>query len=65
MDKKRINLETISGGAGSEKYYCVVGYSKEYGGQVKLYVSTYQDALKKRKKLGMSPDCIKEVNGSY
>ena len=39
-------LEQVSGGAGEEKkYYCVEGYSKAYGGNVKLYVSTYNDAV--------------------
>ena len=42
----------------------VEGYSKTYGGQVKLYVSTYKDAVKLCEKLGLSTDCIKEVHGS-
>ena len=42
MEKERIDLESIAGGAGEEKkYYCVEGYSKAYGGNVELYVSTY------------------------
>ena len=58
-------LSMVNGGAGSDsKYYCVEGYSKQYGGQVKLYVSTYKDAVKLCEKLGMSIDCIKEVNGA-
>ena len=65
MEKERINLDSISGGAGDDKYYCVEGYSKEYGGQVKLYVSTNEDAVNLCKKLGMSTDCIKEVNRAY
>lgn len=64
MEKQRIDLEKISGGAGGNKYYCVEGYSKTYGGQVKLYVSTYKDAVKLCEKLGLSTDCIKEVRGS-
>ena len=45
MEKERIDLEGIAGGAGEEKkYYCIEGYSKAYGGNVKLYVSTYNDA---------------------
>ena len=47
-------LEQVSGGAGEEKkYYCVEGYSKAYGGNVKLYVSTYNDAVKLCEKLGL------------
>ena len=65
MEKERINLENISGGAGREHYYCVEGYSKEYGGLVKLYVSTEKDAVNLCKKLGMETDCIKEVNAGY
>ena len=51
-------LEQVSGGAGEEKkYYCVEGYSKAYGGNVKLYVSTYNDAVKLCEKLGLGfPD---------
>ena len=64
MEKEKIDLETISGGAGNgDKYYCVQGYSKVYGGEVKLYVSTYADAVKLCEKLGMNPNCIKEVSG--
>ena len=65
MEKEKINLENISGGTGAEKYYCVQGYSKEYGGQVKLYVSTYKDAVILCEKLGLGIDCIKEVSGAY
>ena len=59
-------LEQVSGGAGEEKkYYCVEGYSKTYGGNVKLYVSTYNDAVKLCEKLGLGTDCIKEVSGVH
>jgi hypothetical protein len=59
-------LEQVSGGAGEEKkYYCVEGYSKAYGGNVKLYVSTYNDAVKLCEKLGLGTDCIKEVSGVH
>ena len=47
-------LEQVSGGAGeAKKYYRVEGYSEIYGGNVKLYVSTYNDAVKLCEKLGM------------
>ena len=65
MDKEIINLEDIAGGAGDDNYYCVQGYSKVYGGEVKLYVSAYNDAVKLCEKLGMGIECIKEVNGAY
>ena len=59
-------LEQVSGGAGEEKkYYYVEGYSKAYGGNVKLYVSTYNDAVKLCEKLGLGTDCIKEVSGVH
>ena len=61
------NLSMVNGGTGSgsgSEYYCVEGYSEVYGGNVKLYVSTYKDAVKLCEKLGMSIDCIKEVQGS-
>lgn len=64
MGKERVSLENISGGTGAgNMYYCVQGYSKSYGGQVKLYVSTYKDAVKLCEKLGLGTECIKEVNG--
>lgn len=56
------DLEGASGGAGASMYYCVEGYSKAYGGVVKLYTSTYNDAVKLCQKLGLTTDCIKEVN---
>ena len=34
------------------------------GGTVKLYVSTYNDAVKLCEKLGLSTSCIKEVHGA-
>ena len=56
-------LDFVSGGVGeAKKYYCVEGYSKAYGGNVKLYVSTYNDAAKLCEKLGLGTDCIKEVS---
>lgn len=65
MEKQAIDLEKISGGAGQgDTYYCVEGYSQKYGGTVKLYVSTYNDAVKLCEKLGLSTDCIKEVHGA-
>ena len=65
MEKERIDLESIAGGAGEEKkYYRVEGYSEIYGGNVKLYVSTYNDAVKLCVKLGLGTDCIKEVTGA-
>ena len=64
MEKQIIDLDQISGGAGGDTYYCVEGYSKAYGGQVKLYVSTYKDAVKLCEKLGLSTACIKEVHGA-
>ena len=66
MEKERIDLDAIAGGAGEEKkYYCVEGYSKAYGGNVKLYVSTYNDAVKLCEKLGLGTDCIIEVSGVH
>ncbi len=59
------DLANVVGGTGACAYYCVQGYSKSYGGNVKLYVFTYQDAVKLCEKLGMSIDCIKEVNGVH
>ena len=57
-------LDQVSGGAGNgDKYYCVQGYSKVYGGEVKLYVSTYDDAVRLCNKLGLGTECIKHVNG--
>ena len=65
MEKQAIDLEKISGGAGQgDTYYCVEGYSQVYGGNVKLYVSTYKDAVKLCEKLGLSTACIKEVHGA-
>lgn len=62
MQKEKIALENISGGAGKTgTYYCVEGYSKTYKGNVKMYVSTYNDAVKLCQKLGMGTDCIKQV----
>lgn len=64
MEKEKINLEGISGGVGgASKYYCVEGFSKTMKGNVKMYVSTYKDAVKLCEKLGMGTDCIKEVKG--
>ena len=64
MQKESIDLEGVSGGAGGAKaYYCVEGYSKTMKGNVKMYVSTYSDAVKLCEKLGMGTECIKEVNG--
>ena len=66
MEKEKIDLETISGGAGNgDKYYCVQGYSAEYGGLVKLYVSTHKDAVNLCGKLGLDIDCIKRVTEGY
>ena len=66
MEKERIDLDAIAGGAGeAKKYYCIEGYSKLYGGNVKLYVSTYNDAVKLCEKLGLGTDCIKEVSGVH
>ena len=71
MDEKTIaglnvlteeDLEDVSGGEGQSSLYCVEGYSRVYGGQMKLYVSAYQDAVKLCEKLGMGIDCIKEVH---
>ena len=60
--KEKINLENINGGAGgASKYYCVEGYSKTKKGNVKMYVSTYEDAVKLCGLLGMGTECIKEV----
>ena len=43
--KEKTNLENINGGAGgASKYYCVEGYSETKKGNVKMYVSTYEDA---------------------
>ena len=62
----RAGFPDHGGGAGEEKkYYCVEGYSKAYGGNVKLYVSTYNDAVKLCEKLGLGTDCIKEVSGVH
>ena len=60
-------LGQVSGGTTgrSQKYYCVEGYSKVYNGNVKMHVSTYDDAVKLCEKLGMSTSCIKEVKGAY
>lgn len=63
-------LGQVSGGVASQagassKYYCVEGYSKKYNGNVKMYVSTYEDAVKLCEKLGMSTSCIKEVKGTH
>ena len=66
MEIENIDLESVTGGAGEEKkYYCIEGYSNSYGGNVKLYVSTYNDAVKLCEKLGLGTDCIKEVNGIH
>ena len=63
MKKESINLENITGGTGeSQQYYCVQGYSKKYGGNVKLYVSTYDDAVKLCSKLELGTECITKVN---
>jgi hypothetical protein len=62
MEKEKTNLENISGGAGGTKsYYCVEGYSETKKGNVKMYVSTYEDAVKLCGLLGMGTECIKEV----
>ena len=54
-------LEQVSGGVGEvRKYYCVEGYSELYGGNVKLYVSTYDDAVELCEKLGLGTECINE-----
>ena len=56
-------LEQVSGGAGEiRKYYCVEGYSELYGGNVQLYVPTYDDAVKLCEKLGLGTGCISEVS---
>jgi hypothetical protein len=63
--KEKINLENISGGAGgASKYYCVEGYSETKKGNVKKYVSTYEDAVKLCGLLGMGTECIKEVTNT-
>lgn len=57
-------LEMITGGAGDQAkgmYYCVEGYSKKYGGKVKLYASTYEDAVALCRKLEIGTECIKKV----
>ena len=64
MQKESIDLEGVSGGAGGAKaYYCVEGYSKTMKENVKMFVSTYSDAVKLCEKLGMGTECIKKVNG--
>ena len=63
MEKERIDLDAISGGAGeAKKSYCVEGVSK-HGGKVKVYVSTYNAAVMVCEKLGLGTDCIEEVIG--
>ena len=65
MGKEKVSLDNISGGAGTGEYYCVQGYSAEYGGLVKLYVSTHKDAVNLCEKLGLDIDCIKRVTEGY
>ena len=56
-------LEMVSGGVGGASKYCVEGYSETMKGNVKWYVSTYEDAVRLCEKLGMGTECIKEVKG--
>ncbi len=65
MEKEKTNLENVSGGAGAKKCYCVQGYSKSYGREVKLFVSTYELAQKLCEQLGLDLNCIKEVTEAY
>lgn len=64
MEFKKMDLdelEMITGGTGAKgAYYCVEGYSKVYGGNVKLYASTYDAAVKLCQKLGLGTECIKK-----
>lgn len=56
-------LEMVSGGVGGASKYCVEGYSIMAKGDVKMYVSTYEDAVKLCELFGMGTECIKEVKG--
>ncbi len=56
-------LEMVSGGVGGASKYCVEGYSIMAKGNVKMYVSTYEDAVKLCELFGMGTECIKEVKG--
>ncbi len=57
-----LDLEKVTGGVGgASKYYCIEGYSKAKKGNVKMYVSTYEDAVKLCEMLGMGTECVKEV----
>ncbi len=56
-------LEKVSGGVGGASKYCVEGYSEMTRGYVKMYVSTYEDAVKLCKLLGIGTEYIKEVKG--
>ncbi len=56
-------LNQVYGGAGgASTYYCVEGYSEVQKGNVKMYVSSYEDAVKLCNLLGMGTECIKEVH---
>ena len=60
------DLEKVSGGAGgANNDYCVEGYSEMKKGNVKMYVSTYEDAVKLCGLLGMGTECIKEVTNTH
>jgi len=62
MEMDELDLEKVVGGeGGASKYYCVEGYSETKKGNVKMYVSTYEDAVKLCGLLGMGTECIKEV----
>ena len=65
-DKRKLTadeLEMVSGGVGGASKYCVDGYSTTMPGYVKLYVSTYEDAVKLCEILGIGIEYIKEVKG--
>ena len=60
------DLEKVSGSVGgANNYYCVEGYSEMKKGNVKMYVSTYEDAVKLCGLLGMGTECIKEVTNTH
>ncbi len=56
-------LSKVAGGVGGASKYCVEGYSIMAKGNVKLYVSTYEDAVKLCELFGMGTEYIKEVKG--
>ena len=61
------DLEKIAGGAGNnneKKYFIIEGDSYLYGGHVKVYVRTYDQAVRLCRTLNLSPDCIKEVDNT-